>query len=179
MSDKKSIPDPVAALQLWEKGQIRCRAFCKNMALEDIQPLQLVPCASCKEMLFVPKKVGNYFLYEPMAAAAGQRHKGVSDFFPGDSGVKDLTPLPGQSSRHPRPAQRGAGESYCINSDLSTPCLDRLRRYEIFAVDAFYRGRRPRQAHRPHAANSERRSCRRLHILAAEQIFIIWDTLPA
>jgi serine/threonine protein kinase len=174
MSEKKSIPDPGTSLRLWEKGQIHCRACGKAMALGNLQPLQLMPCASCKEMLFVPKKIGNYFLYEPTGGGGmGSVYKAVSELFPGDIlAVKILT-----RAARTNPADIHAllnearVSSYFVNSDYIAACLDSgFADDEYFAVMPFIEGERlDQRIARLQQIPEKEIMCTALHILAAEQ----------
>ena len=174
MSDKKSIPDPTAALKLWEKGQISCRACGKSLALENIQPLQLMPCTSCKEMLFVPKKIGNYFLYEPTGGGGmGSVYKAVSTFFPGD--VLAVKILARASRSNPADIHALLNEarvsSLFIDSDYIAACLDSgFADDEYFAVMPFVDGERlDKRIDRLHQIPEKEVMQIGLHILAAEQ----------
>lgn len=174
MSEKNSIPDPSAAMQLWEKGQILCPACRKNIALEHVQPLQLLPCTNCKEMLFVPKKVGNYFLYEPAGGGGmGSVYKAVSALFPDE--VLAVKVLSRAARENPADIHALLNEarvsSFFINSDYIVACLDSgFADDEYFTVMPFVEGERlDKRIDRMHQLPEKEALLMGLHLLAAEQ----------
>jgi len=174
MSEKKSIPDPIAALQLWEKGQILCPSCGKVMARENVQPLQLLPCTSCKEMLFVPKKVGSYFLYEPTGGGGmGSVYKAVSELFPDD--ILAVKILSRAARENPADIHALLNEarvsSFFVNSDYIAACLDSgFADDEYFTVMPFIEGERlDKRIDHLHKLPEKEVLSMGLHLLAAEQ----------
>ncbi len=174
MSEKTSIPDPVAALKLWEKKQISCAACGKVMAMDNVQPLQLIPCANCQEMLFVPKKVSNYFLYEPTGGGGmGSVYKAVSELFPGD--ILAVKILSRAARENPADIHALLNEarvsSYFVNSDYIAACLDSgYADDEYFTVMPFIEGERlDKRINRLNKLPEKEVLSMGLHLLAAEQ----------
>ncbi|MFA6930133.1 MAG: serine/threonine-protein kinase [Lentisphaeria bacterium] len=174
MGEKTSIPDPVAALQLWEKGQILCPFCGKTMALENLQPLQLMPCSGCQEMLFVPKKIARYFLYEPSGGGGmGSVYKAVSALYPGD--ILALKILSREARENPANIRALLNEarvsSSFINCDFIVACLDSgYADDEYYAAMPFIDGERlDKRIDRLSQLPEKEVLTIGLHILAAEQ----------
>jgi len=80
----KRPPEPEKLQKLWDAGETECPSCRRKLSLSEFPPLQMHQCPKCKDYIFVPKKVGDYFLFEPGGAGGmGSVYKGVSTKFPG------------------------------------------------------------------------------------------------
>ncbi|NMA43033.1 MAG: serine/threonine protein kinase [Oligosphaeraceae bacterium] len=174
MTDKKNIPDAQAAIKLWNKGLVRCNACNKTMQLQNLQPLQLIPCSNCQAMFFVPKKVGAYFLYEPSGGGGmGSVYKAVSEKFPAE--ILAIKILSRAARENPADIHALLNEarvsSFFVNCDFIAACLDSgYEDGEYFAAMPYINGERlDKRIDRLHQLPEKEVMTMGLHLLAAEQ----------
>lgn len=76
-------PNPHDLTKSWRKGIVRCPKCRKTSALSGLEQLQLNNCPHCTTPFFVPKRIKNYFLYEPTGGGGmGSVYKAVSTAYP-------------------------------------------------------------------------------------------------
>ncbi len=167
-------PDAKNAMELWEKGLISCPSCRKTLQLETLQPLQLMPCERCKEMIFVPKKVASYFLFEPSGGGGmGSVYKAVSEEYPGE--LLALKVLSRESKYNPSDIHALLNEakvsSLFIESEYIAACLDSgFADEEYYAMMPYVSGERlDKKIDRLGQLPEKEVLSIALHLLAAEQ----------
>lgn len=68
----------------WKTGEYPCPKCGKNLKMETLQPLENNTCPHCKEIFFMPRRLGDYYLYAPGGGGGmGSVYRSVSRRFPG------------------------------------------------------------------------------------------------
>ncbi|NLF94612.1 MAG: serine/threonine protein kinase [Oligosphaeraceae bacterium] len=174
MSSENHIPEAGTAMQLWGQGQIACPVCSKNLQRENIVPLQMMPCPHCEKMFFVPKKIGQYFLYEPCGSGGmGSVYKAVSESYPDQVlAVKVLSRQARQSAANIHALLNEARVSALFSdSDFIVSCIDSgFSDDEYYAAMPFIAGDRlDKRLDRQGRLLEKNVLLMTLHILAAEQ----------
>lgn len=77
------VPSAKFLTRCWDKGKLPCSSCKKMIELSELTPLQLQNCPHCQTPFFAPKKIADYFLYEPAGGGGmGSVYKAVSENFP-------------------------------------------------------------------------------------------------
>lgn len=174
MSNDNNIPDAGKALELWAQGQIACPLCNKSLQLQNLVPLQMMPCPHCEKMFFVPNRVGGYFLYEPCGSGGmGSVYKAVSESYPGQiMALKVLSRQARQSAANIHALLNEARVSALFaDSDFIVSCVDSgFLDDEYFAAMPFVEGQRlDERLERQGRLQEKNVILMGLHILAAEQ----------
>ncbi len=174
MSNENNIPDAGKALELWAQGQIACPLCNKSLQLQNLVPLQMMPCPHCGKMFFVPNRVGGYFLYEPCGSGGmGSVYKAVSESYPGQiMALKVLSRQARQSAANIHALLNEARVSALFaDSDFIVSCVDSgFLDDEYFAAMPFVEGQRlDERLERQGRLQEKNVILMGLHILAAEQ----------
>ncbi len=56
----------LSPVEHYERGEYVCSSCSKTIPIRDAEPLTLQPCPKCLEMNFIPKKIGDFWLYAPL-----------------------------------------------------------------------------------------------------------------
>jgi serine/threonine protein kinase len=174
MSSENNIPEAGKAIQLWDQGQIACPICSKTLQRENIVPLQMMPCPHCEKMFFIPKKVGQYFLYEPCGSGGmGSVYKAVSEDYPDQTlALKVLSRQARQSAANIHALLNEARVSALFaDSDFIISCIDSgFADDEYYAAMPFVEGERlDKRLDRLGQLAEKNVLLMTLHILAAEQ----------
>ena len=82
-TDQSGMPSAKYLNRCWDKGQLPCTSCKKPLSISEMRPLQLQNCPHCDTPFFAPKKIADYFLYEPAGGGGmGSVYKAVSLNFP-------------------------------------------------------------------------------------------------
>lgn len=83
-AEANGMPSAKHLSRCWDKGLLPCSSCRKKLPINEMQPLQLQNCPHCSRPYFAPKKIADYFLYEPAGGGGmGSVYKAVSENFPG------------------------------------------------------------------------------------------------
>lgn len=158
----------------WRVGSFPCPACTKETPIADLNPLQINECPYCKTTFFMPRKLGEYFLFEPSGGGGmGSVYKAVSKKFPGRVlAVKVLARKERNNPPNIRALLNEAEVSAHFNdSDYIAGCLDNgFIEDEFFTVMPFVSGERlDKRIDRLGKMPFREIVPMTLHILAAEQ----------
>ena len=158
----------------WEKQKFPCPACNRKLPLDSLNPLQINECPHCKESFFMPRKLGDYFLFEPCGGGGmGSVYKGVSEKFPNKLlAVKILARSECSNPTNIRALINEAEVSANFrDSEYIAACLDHgFLEGEYFTVMPLITGERlDKRIDRLGRLNRDEVLKMTLHILAAEQ----------
>ena len=133
MAKRKTIPAPetVEFLDMldkaWETGKYACPECGHEMEMASLTPLQSYECPACKATFFLPRKLGDYYLYAQIGEGGmGSVFRGVSRKFPGF--ILAIKLLARQARQCPANIRGLLNESdVCVNfleSEYIAACVD-------------------------------------------------------
>ncbi len=111
----------------WETGKFACPECGNEMEMSSLTPLMNYECTACKAKFFLPRKLGEYYLYEQIGEGGmGSVFKGVSRKFPGF--ILAIKLLARQARQNPSNIRALLNESdVCVNfleSEYIAACVD-------------------------------------------------------
>ena len=158
----------------WKRRRFPCPSCGRRMPLEELEPLKINECHHCRENFFMPRKLGDYFLFEPCGGGGmGSVYKAVSRKFPGQLlAVKILARSECSNPTNIRALINEAEVSANFqDSEFIAACLDHgYLEGEYFTVMPCIVGERlDKRIERLGRLNREEALRVILHLLAAEQ----------
>ncbi|NMA45262.1 MAG: serine/threonine protein kinase [Lentisphaerae bacterium] len=172
--EQSDIPSAKFLSRCWDKGRLPCTSCKKSLPISEMRLLQLQNCPHCDTPYFAPKKIADYFLYEPAGGGGmGSVYKAVSLNFPEQLlAVKVLS----RRERDNPPnihalLNEAAVSAHFRESEFIASCLDSgFADDEYFTVMDYITGERlDKRIERLNQLPAQEVVPMALHILAAEQ----------
>ena len=78
-------PDAVTLLETFQKGFFRCSGCGQALELGFLESLDIIDCPYCDATIFVPHRVGTYYLFRPLGGGGmGSVYQAVCEEYPGE-----------------------------------------------------------------------------------------------
>ena len=84
-SEQASGPDAITLLDIFQKGFFRCSGCGQALELGFLESLDIIDCPYCDATIFVPHRVGTYYLFRPLGGGGmGSVYQAVCEEYPGE-----------------------------------------------------------------------------------------------